>query len=105
MVLKRIASPYIDDTGGLFISIGGDDPAYPDRFRSGCDRTGVRCHSITTREAREMEPLLTEEITTAFEVEDASLDPFSLTYANCSCLQGKRALHRPSTMQRSSTWR
>src|ERR671938_466110 len=46
MILRRIASDCIEDTGGLFVTTPWDDPAYADRFKQGCAATGVDCEEI-----------------------------------------------------------
>lgn len=81
-VLKRIASFCIEDVGGLFVSLPGDDPGYPDRFLSSCARTGVGAREVSAAEAREREPNLTDDVAAAVEVPDGSIDPFFLVWGN-----------------------
>jgi glycerol-3-phosphate dehydrogenase len=79
-VLKRIASFCIEDTGGMFVSLPGDDNAYPDRFRNACCLSGVRAEEMGVNEALCSEPNLSREICAAFRVPDASVDPFFLVW-------------------------
>jgi glycerol-3-phosphate dehydrogenase len=81
-ILKRIANFCIEDTGGLFVSLKNDDLDYADRFLSSCKKTGVAAKEITVQEALKKEPMLSREIVRAFEVPDASVDPFLLTLGN-----------------------
>jgi glycerol-3-phosphate dehydrogenase len=82
VTLKRIARFCIEDCGGLFVSMPGDDPAYVDRFLSSCHRAGVWTEEITASEARRMEPNLSSEVCAAVRVADASIDPFFLVWGN-----------------------
>jgi glycerol-3-phosphate dehydrogenase len=81
-ILKRVARFCVEDTGGLFVSVPGDNPAYKDSFISSCHATGVGAREIEPAEARRAEPNLTGSITAAVEVPDASIDPFFLVWGN-----------------------
>ncbi len=39
-ILHRVAPAPIEDTGGLFILVPGDDPSYADRWLDGCKAGG-----------------------------------------------------------------
>jgi glycerol-3-phosphate dehydrogenase len=81
-VLKRIAGYCIEDCGGMFVSLPGDDPRYVDTFISSCRTAGVWAEEATSQEARTAEPNLTSEVRSAVRVADASVDPFSLVLGN-----------------------
>lgn len=81
-LLKKLASHCIESTGGLFVSVDGDDEKYAAAFPGLCAEAGISARPLTPREARNREPLLTDRITAAYEVEDASIDPFHLSLAN-----------------------
>ena len=81
-VLRRIAPFCIEECGGTHVSLPGDDASYPEAFVKACRSTGVRCSPLSQQEALAREPLLTPDLVKAFEVDDASLDPFSLVLAN-----------------------
>lgn len=81
-LLKRLASECIDDCGGLFVGIDGDDPEFADRFPEHCHKAGIDCLPLTPAEARELEPALSARTFAAYQVPDASVDPFRLTLAN-----------------------
>lgn len=83
-LLKRLAGHCIEDTGGLFVAVEGDDEAYVADFPSLCARCGIACHAIPPAEARELEPVLSERLIAAFRVEDAAVDPFHLCLDNLS---------------------
>jgi glycerol-3-phosphate dehydrogenase len=80
-ILRRIASDCIEDTGGLFVCTPWDDPAFGDEFVEGCRTTGVPVEEIAVAEARRREPRLHPEISRAFTVPDASLDPWKLVWS------------------------
>src|SRR6202020_2541811 len=55
-ILRRVAADCVEDTGGLFVTTPWDDPAYADRFITGCRDTGVDCEEIDAAEALRQEP-------------------------------------------------
>ncbi len=77
-ILKKIASQCIEETGGLFVSVKGDDPDFADVFARGCEQAGIDYEKLTRDQARELEPVLSNEITHAYRVPDATIDPFRL---------------------------
>jgi len=81
-LLKKLAPQCIENTGGLYIAVEGDDETYSAAFPDLCSAAGIPAIPLTPDEAREREPLLTERITAAYEVEDASIDPFRLSLSN-----------------------
>ncbi|MBF0529828.1 MAG: anaerobic glycerol-3-phosphate dehydrogenase subunit A [Deltaproteobacteria bacterium] len=81
-VLRRIANHCIEDTGGLFVTLPEDDPAYHDRLLVGCRAAGMPVEEISPDQARQWEPNLNPAIKTALKVPDATVDPFRLTAAN-----------------------
>jgi glycerol-3-phosphate dehydrogenase len=87
-ILRRIAADCIEDTGGLFVSTPWDDPAFGDQFVAGCDATGVPVEEIPAAEALRREPRLHPEISRAFEVPDAAIDPWKTVW---SCARSAEA--------------
>ena len=81
-ILKRVAGECIDDCGGLFVAVEGDDADFAGGFPARCSRAGIECHELTPAEARAMEPALSSRVFAAYQVPDASVDPFHLTLAN-----------------------
>ncbi|MEW6077191.1 MAG: anaerobic glycerol-3-phosphate dehydrogenase subunit A [Thermodesulfobacteriota bacterium] len=82
IILKKIARHCIEDTGGLFVTLPGDDPAYHDLLLAGCRKTGIAARDIGRKEALAREPNLNPEITAAIAVPDATIDPFRLASSN-----------------------
>jgi glycerol-3-phosphate dehydrogenase len=87
LLLKKLAPHCIEDTGGLFVAVAGDDEQYIADFPALCATSGIPCHPLTPAEAREMEPALTERIIAAYAVEDAAVDPFKLALDNLAQAQ------------------
>jgi glycerol-3-phosphate dehydrogenase len=81
-ILKKIAGPCIEDTGGFFLSLPEDPPAYADQFFASCERIGIPAREIPAGQVLEKEPALTGNILRAFSVPDAAVDPFRLIRAN-----------------------
>jgi len=81
-ILKGIASRTIEDTGGLFVSLPGDDESYVDRFLAACDAAGISAQVLSLSQALRLEPNLSREAKTIVRVPDGAVDPFSLTIDN-----------------------
>jgi glycerol-3-phosphate dehydrogenase len=81
-LLKRMAPQCIEDTGGLFVAVEGDDEKYIADFPLLCARGNVPITALDIKEAREMEPDLSERLIAAYMAEDAVIDPFKLSMEN-----------------------
>jgi glycerol-3-phosphate dehydrogenase len=81
-ILRRIASGAIDPCDGLFVAIEGDDARFADAFPRHCAAAGIPCQALSSQQALEREPGLTDRIIAAYQVPDASIDPFRITLAN-----------------------
>ena len=86
-ILKKMAAHCIEDTGGLFVAVEGDDEKYAADFPQLCSKCGIPCQWVDPKEAREMEPALSQKTIAAYLVEDASIDPFKLSLENISQAQ------------------
>lgn len=84
ILLKKLAANCIEDTGGLFVAVEGDDENYVADFPHFCSRCNIPVQSMDIKEALEIEPALSEKIIAAYKVEDASIDPFKLSMENIS---------------------
>ena len=83
-ILKRLASSCIEETGGLFVAVQGDDEDYVADFPGLCAACGIKTRALEVKDALELEPALSDKLIAAYEVEDASLDPFKLSLDNIS---------------------
>lgn len=78
-ILKRVASRSIQDTGGYFVAVQGDDEKYVADFPGYCAASGIQAKAIDVAVAREREPALSARTIAVYEVPDASVDPFRLS--------------------------
>lgn len=103
-ILKRIQGSAVEDTGGLFVTLAGDDPAYADKFLAGAAATGVPASEITVAEALRREPRLDPRIQRAIEVADGSVDGWQLVWgaARSAMAYGAKVLtyHRVTRIER-----
>lgn len=90
-LLKRLAPSCIEDCGGLFVALPGDDEGYPAAFFEKCTAHGLPCRPVEPSLAREMEPGLAREATAVYAVEDGSVNPFKLTLDNLLDAQSRGA--------------
>jgi len=81
-LLKRLAPQCIDDCGGVFVAVEGDDPDYARAFPDHCAAAGIPCEELTPAQARKREPALPDSVIAAYAVPDASIDPFRLLLEN-----------------------
>lgn len=86
-ILKRLAPHCIEDTGGLFVAVEGDDETYAADFPHLCNRCGIPCQPLSPREARDLEPALSRKVICAYRVDDAAIDPFKLSLENIAQAQ------------------
>ncbi|MCQ2182065.1 MAG: anaerobic glycerol-3-phosphate dehydrogenase subunit A [Bacteroidales bacterium] len=82
MILRKIASNCIEETGGLFVSLPEDGDDFRKTFLKSCHACGISAREISPDEARAIEPAVSPDLTGAVKVPDASIDPFILTSAN-----------------------
>lgn len=81
-VLRRIAGHAIWDSGGLFVLLEEDDPAYADELLAACGRLGIEAEEVERDQVRALEPNLPATLSRAISVPDAMIDPFALCLAN-----------------------
>jgi glycerol-3-phosphate dehydrogenase len=95
-LLKKVAAQCIEDTGGLFVAVEGDDENHIADFPNLCSRSGIAVERMDVKKAREIEPVLSEKLIAAYRVGDASIDPFRLSLENIAHaleLGGRLLLH------------
>ena len=86
-LLKRLAPHCIENTGGLFVAVEGDDEKYVADFPHLCSKCGIPVMAIDIKDARELEPALSKNLIAVYAVEDATIDPFKLSLENISQAQ------------------
>ena len=94
MVLKKVAAPCIHDTGGLFVHLPGDDPAYVQQWADGCQRIGIPTRDLSRDEALDLEPNLPRDVVKAYTCPDGHVDVFQLTLANIEAAVARGARFR-----------
>lgn len=82
MILRRIASHCVEDTGGLFITLPEDSLEFQAKFIESCLAAGISAEAIDPKLARIIEPSVNPTLIGAVKVPDGSIDPFRLTAAN-----------------------
>jgi glycerol-3-phosphate dehydrogenase len=82
-VLRDIAGAAVRDTGGLFVSLPGDDPDYYDRKVDTCRECGIPVEELAPGAARDRESEL-GDVDRAFAVPDAVVYPSRLVAANAA---------------------
>jgi glycerol-3-phosphate dehydrogenase len=76
--LRRIAPHTIEDIGGLFVLLPGDDEAYAAKFVEGCRASGIPTEELSPAAAHRREPLLAPEVKLAYAVPDGGIDSWGL---------------------------
>lgn len=94
-VLRRIAPHCVEDTGGLFCWLRGDEEDYPGRFLAGCAAAGIETEEVDAAAERRREPLLTDALARAFRVPDAAVNSFELAASNARAARGMGAAIHP----------
>jgi glycerol-3-phosphate dehydrogenase len=83
-IIKDIAGECVRDTGGLFVQLAGDDPAYFEEKREACEAVGIPTTTIDGEAARETVPELSTDVERAMEVPDGVVYPSRLVAANAA---------------------
>jgi len=86
-LLKTVARHCIEETGGLFVAVSGDDETYIADFPRLCSQSGIAAIPVHVNDAREMEPALSGKLIAAYLVDDATIDPFKLSLDNIASAQ------------------
>jgi glycerol-3-phosphate dehydrogenase len=81
-ILRKIAGSAIEDAGGLFVHIKGDDEDYVRRWVENAKKINLPIDELGVSEASAMEPIISSNVDRVFRVPDATLDPFDLIYMN-----------------------
>ncbi len=90
-LLKHLAPQCVDDTGGYFVAVAGDDETYVADFPSLCARAGITTRAVDVADARHLEPALSGHTIAVYAVNDASVDPFKLSFEMMADAKSKGA--------------
>lgn len=81
-ILRRIAPQCIENTGGLFVAVKGDDYGYIADFPNLCAKSGIPVTPIDPSDAIDTESALSPHIISVWQTPDAVIDPFKLALEN-----------------------
>jgi len=93
--LRSIAGACIRDTGGLFVQLRGDDPAYVEAKREACESVGIDTEPLDAAAVRERVPDIAADVERAFRVPDGVLYPSRLVAANAADAEANGATLHP----------
>jgi len=82
--LRDIAGACVRETGGLFVRLAEDDPAYFEEKHAACEEIGIETERFDGDAARERVPGLSEDVVEAFTVPDGVIYPSRLVAANAA---------------------
>lgn len=94
-VLRSVAGECIRDTGGLFVQLADDDPAYFEEKLAACEEVGIETEVIDGATARELVPALSPDVERAMRVPDAVIYPSRLVAANAADAENHGAAIHP----------
>jgi glycerol-3-phosphate dehydrogenase len=94
-LLKTLAPHCIEDTGGLFVAVAGDDEEYIAAFPEACRRCEIPVQEVAPDAAWAMEPVLSDQLIAVYAVNDAAIDPFRLSLSNMDDAQSRGARFFP----------
>ena len=101
--LRRIAGACVADTGGLFVSLAGDDEAYFEEKLAALESVGIPAETLAPEEARRIVPELTADVERAVRVPDGVVYPSRLIAANALDARAHGASIRPHAPVESIT--
>jgi glycerol-3-phosphate dehydrogenase len=90
-VVRRIAPRAVDDTGGLFVLLPGDEPSFVDGWTAGCRNAGIPVQELSISSALRQEPILNPRVQRAFQVPDGVCHSMVLTTALVTASREKGA--------------
>ncbi|RKY01571.1 MAG: anaerobic glycerol-3-phosphate dehydrogenase subunit A [Spirochaetes bacterium] len=82
MIIRKIAKSCVEETGGLFVTVKGDDESYVDLFLEANEKAKIPVTLINKDEGLKIEPNLSNNIEKVVKVPDAAIDPFKLVIEN-----------------------
>ena len=94
-IVREVAGECVSETGGLFVQLPGDDPAYFDRKREACKAVGIEAEEIDPETTREAAPGLSPDVERVLRVPDAVVWPSRLVAANAADAEARGASVHP----------
>lgn len=78
IILKRTVPGSIEQTGGLFAKVPGDDDEYAKKWLQSCKKVGIPVEEISLEQAFLQEPFLNKNVEAVYRVPDGAVDGFTL---------------------------
>ena len=94
-VLREIAGECVRDTGGLFVELATDDPAYFDAKRAACEDVGIPTTVLDAAAVRERVPDIAPDVERAMAVPDGVVYPSRLVAANAAAVEANGGTVHP----------
>ncbi|MEF8813280.1 MAG: FAD-dependent oxidoreductase [Halovenus sp.] len=94
-ILRDIAGECIRDTGGLFVQLAEDDPAYFEAKREACESVGIETERLEPGTVSELAPGLAESVERVIRVPDGVIYPSRLVAANAADAEAHGATVHP----------
>jgi glycerol-3-phosphate dehydrogenase len=94
-LLRDVAGACVDETGGYFLQLDGDDPAYFERKRAACENLDMAVETLSGDELRDRVPAASPAVERALAVPDAVVSPARLVVANAHAAREAGATLHP----------
>lgn len=78
LIIKRTVPGSVEETGGLFVKVPGDDDDYVRKWLEACQRMGIPTKEIPLQQAFQKEPFLNKQAEAVYQVPDGAVDGFTL---------------------------
>lgn len=94
-ILRKISGACIRDTGGLFVQLDSDDPAYFEAKLDACEDAGIDTEQLAPDVVRDRAPGVSDAVVRAFAVPDGVIYPSRLVAANAAAAEQHGAAIHP----------
>lgn len=78
LIIKKTVPGSVEETGGLFVKVPGDDDEYVRKWVAACERLGIPATEIPLQQAFQKEPFLNKNAEAVYQVPDGAVDGFTL---------------------------
>ena len=83
-VLREIAAGCVADSGGLFLQLDGDKPAYFEEKAAACQEVGIEIERLDAEAVRDHAPAVSDTVVRGFTVPDGVVYPSRLVAATAA---------------------
>jgi glycerol-3-phosphate dehydrogenase len=78
LILKKTIPGSVEQTGGLFVKVPGDDDEYARQWIKSCEKVGIPVEEIPIAQALKEEPFLNKRVEAVYRVPDGAVDGFTM---------------------------